>query len=1184
VKVDRRDGREARQVLLRMVVDPAVASAVAARWDKRGLFSSRAENLVGGWAVQHFRKFGKPVGRQVSVYYDRFAQSSSDEEVNSFVGDFLQSLSDEHRKNGHALPADVALDMATRVFNKASLERLRDEIDEAVRSGDIDRGVKARDAFRASDVGGDNGSDVFKAKEEVKNSMRNLGKSLIRWDDQPAMKAFFATALGRDEFVAVEAPEKRQKCLDGDSEVLLESGELVRVEDMVKAKSESPVCSMNTQSRMFEHPAPAQHWDNGLKKCIEVTMRTGRKITVTPNHQFYTPDGWQEIADVGVGGFVAMPRRLNVFGTKPINEDELKFVAYMLADGCSVAHHSGIAAMFCKPDPEIQADFRSACDRLDVTCRPCKSRSGQLTLSGQARPLLRKYGLAGKSSRTKTIPKEVFTAPREQVALFLRLFFSCDGYKTVNRGGQTRVGITLANERMLRQISHLLWRFGIAHSLRYAASSCGGKKFDAWRIDIGSFDNVGRFAQDINMMSHKRITTVANGPSKSFLDKLPPKEAGRLVAELDESSTPLESGRRWEVLHQIGKGNPIMRQSFSPAAGTKAHDYHFKSDLMWDEVVSIEKVGLRQTYDIAVPGHHNFVADDCIVHNSWVVQELAFQAVMSRRRVAFFEVGDQSRNQILRRFVARAAGRPCKADELVRYPVELTPAEGEGGMPTVRHDVRSYPKKMTADEAAAAMQAFDKKYRAEFRLSVHPNSTINVNGIDALIDRWDNDGWGLPDVVCIAEGSLVLTDKGLVPIENVTTSHRVWDGVSWVNHGGAVYKGVRRVETYAGLTATEDHLVQTSVGWRTLGACRRLHLYAAQTGLAGTPVPLGRSFVRDRSGAGVPTRVREDQLRLLRVHQVQGLRAREVGQPVQPFEGYRERLPTLLAAEAVSEVAVRQGAGARGPVQQPETRFLQTLRGEGDRVPVCQCCGGLRVLHDGAACAQVSQHAAGQDRQRRGLRARQRAAVHLQAEQLAHQEEPSAAQAAQVPHQAPRGHVQRPHFVPVPQTGLRPPDDRRAVARDREEVGRFERVWDIVNAGPLHRFTVQGLLVHNCVDYADILAPMQGTGDTRDQINATWKALRQLSQKYHCLVVTATQSDADSYDVATITRRNFSEDKRKHAHVTGMVAINQTETERSNGLIRLNWVLARDLEFNESTSVYCAGCLAAGNPIVLSCF
>ena len=42
---------------------------------------------------------------------------------------------------------------------------------------------------------------------------------------------------------------------------------------------------------------------------------------------------------------------------------------------------------------------------------------------------------------------------------------------------------------------------------------------------------------------------------------------------------------------------------------------------------------------------------------------------------------------------------------------------------------------------------------------------------------------------CIAGGTPVLTGRGWVPIESVSASDKVWDGVAWVSHNGAVYKG-----------------------------------------------------------------------------------------------------------------------------------------------------------------------------------------------------------------------------------------------------------------------------------------------------------------------------------------------------------------------------------------------------------
>ncbi len=122
------------------------------------------------------------------------------------------------------------------------------------------------------------------------------------------------------------------------------------------------------------------------------------------------------------------------------------------------------------------------------------------------------------------------------------------------------------------------------------------------------------------------------------------------------------------------------------------------------------------------------------------------------------------------------------------------------------------------------------------------------------------------------------------------------------------------------------------------------------------------------------------------------------------------------------------------------------------------------------------------------------------------------------------------------------------------------------------------------IDYADILDMTYNNVEGRDAINKTWKRLRALSQKLHCLVVTATQSNSKSYEAELIRKKNFSDDKRKNAHVTGMIGINCTSEEKARGITRLNWVVLREDEYLESKCVHTAGCKKIGNPAIKSCF
>jgi hypothetical protein len=122
------------------------------------------------------------------------------------------------------------------------------------------------------------------------------------------------------------------------------------------------------------------------------------------------------------------------------------------------------------------------------------------------------------------------------------------------------------------------------------------------------------------------------------------------------------------------------------------------------------------------------------------------------------------------------------------------------------------------------------------------------------------------------------------------------------------------------------------------------------------------------------------------------------------------------------------------------------------------------------------------------------------------------------------------------------------------------------------------------IDYADNLEAPAGANDFRHGTNLIWKQMRRASQELHCCLVTATQANAAAYDRAVLGKGNFSEDKRKLAHVTGMIGINSTKEEREKNVTRLNWVVRREAEFSEFRCIAVAHCLALSRPFVLSAF
>jgi replicative DNA helicase len=63
---------------------------------------------------------------------------------------------------------------------------------------------------------------------------------------------------------------------------------------------------------------------------------------------------------------------------------------------------------------------------------------------------------------------------------------------------------------------------------------------------------------------------------------------------------------------------PSLKTKFAPVTQHSAFSMinDFESDIIWDSIESILPDGEEPVYDLTVPGHHNFIANNIIVHNS----------------------------------------------------------------------------------------------------------------------------------------------------------------------------------------------------------------------------------------------------------------------------------------------------------------------------------------------------------------------------------------------------------------------------------------------------------------------------------------------------------------------------------------------------------------------------------------
>ena len=319
------------------------------------------------------------------------------------------------------------------------------------------------------------------------------------------------------------------------------------------------------------------------------------------------------------------------------------------------------------------------------------------------------------------------------------------------------------------------------------------------------------------------------------------------------------------------------------------------------------------------------------------------------------------------------------------------------------------------------------------------------------------------ELACIAEGELVLTDVGLVPIEDVTMSMRVWDGIDFVSHQGIVDRGTREVRTYDGLTATEDHQVWTQGrAWPvSFGQAAASGQSLVQSGAGGLAIRVGR--------ANVPREALYFRVeRALRSLPMPRMRRREMGSLRQPDERKEQRVPALLSALLRTQMVVEARVRHEGPLHKSQECGVGALRRAGHKILLSVRLRGRGLRQEDNRTDSPSGHR--QKRQQRRLCPWQ---LTLR-DALAEHDEPTPLKV-----DGGRLHVcadGEPLFPShnsgvyregVPERSHNWPSIQSR-SRSSEELARYRassrqaRVFDILNAGPLNRFTVSGRLVHNC--------------------------------------------------------------------------------------------------------------------------
>lgn len=120
-------------------------------------------------------------------------------------------------------------------------------------------------------------------------------------------------------------------------------------------------------------------------------------------------------------------------------------------------------------------------------------------------------------------------------------------------------------------------------------------------------------------------------------------------------------------------------------------------------------------------------------------------------------------------------------------------------------------------------------------------------------------------------------------------------------------------------------------------------------------------------------------------------------------------------------------------------------------------------------------------------------------------------------------------------------------------------------------------------DYADKMLPEDNRDEKRHKISQIWRGHKAIALERHCLVITASQSNT-ARTGKNIGKGSWAEDISKLGEVDKAIAINQTDSEKLEGIRRVSVIAERHEEFNVKNEVTVLECLKIGRPIVDSYF
>lgn len=477
-----------------------------------------------------------------------------------------------------------------------------------------------------------------------------IGKQYVQMGQTSSLSNPIYLDVARAHAMLIVGKRGGGKCLHEDSDVILEDGRIEKIKNL--EKDQSKILTLNTDYKL-QKGEKTEFYKREVEELLEITLRSGKKIKLTPEHPLLSINEWKEAKSFSCGDRIATPRNYSIEGSCSIGVHKAKLLGYLLAE----EHLENNFVLFSNKDLKIYEDFHESVIKFDSSLKikrhgeHCyrivqnkkrvvtidkRNNKGQILTSvyGNSKSSLRDWldeiKIYRTKSGTKFVPEIIFTAPNSEIKYFLNALFSSDG-SIYKKGTNWQISYCSISENMIQQISHLLLRFEIINKIRKRNIKYKDGKKEINEIYIDGI-NVIKFISKIGFVGKKELR--AKRALKN-LNKNRNPNLDTIPKEIWERYRPkcswVDIGRKLDYKHPKAARESIR---YSPSRNKMLQialtdncietKNLAQSDIFWDEIVEIKKLkGKFKVYDISCPEYNNFVANDIIVHNSYTMGSIA---------------------------------------------------------------------------------------------------------------------------------------------------------------------------------------------------------------------------------------------------------------------------------------------------------------------------------------------------------------------------------------------------------------------------------------------------------------------------------------------------------------------------------------------------------------------------------